>query len=174
MLQVHPGDTEFSYIANMSLLNLAEELRRQEKYEEALAMVGKVDPSFTNLKKLRQEILDQQKTQQVLDQYQLNSIRLEQGQKLFTEGKYLEALAVYQQVDAGFAGLAEAMTQLKEKMAAEAEFHYKEGVKYFVEEQLGTAIKEWTETLALDPDHQNARNSLEKAQSILEKVKEIN
>ncbi len=53
---------------------------------------------------------------------------------------------------------------------ARAEDHYRRGVNCFLAEDLQGAIREWEETLRLDPTHPNARRDAEKARSLLVKV----
>jgi nucleoid-associated protein YgaU len=50
---------------------------------------------------------------------------------------------------------------------ARAEEHYRKGVNYFLAEDLQGAIREWEETLRLDPEHPNAKKDIEKARSLL-------
>ncbi len=52
----------------------------------------------------------------------------------------------------------------------QAEVHYQKGVKYFIAEDLPQAIKEWEETLRLNPEHPKAWKDLEKAQRLLENL----
>jgi len=50
---------------------------------------------------------------------------------------------------------------------AGAEEHYRRGVSYFIAEDLPRAIREWEETMSLDPEHSNARRDIEKARKLL-------
>ena len=50
---------------------------------------------------------------------------------------------------------------------AGAENHYRKGLNYFLAEDLQGAIREWEETLRLDPEHPNAKRDIEKARSLL-------
>ena len=50
---------------------------------------------------------------------------------------------------------------------AGAEEHYRKGVGFFIAEDMQLAIKEWEETLMLDPEHPNARRNIEKARKFL-------
>ena len=50
---------------------------------------------------------------------------------------------------------------------ARADEHYRKGVNYFLAEDLQGAIREWEETLRLDPGHSRARRDIEKARSLL-------
>ncbi len=54
-----------------------------------------------------------------------------------------------------------------------ANSHYIKGVKYFTDEELDKAIKEWEETLDLDPNHPKAKKDIENARSLLQRLKEI-
>ena len=52
---------------------------------------------------------------------------------------------------------------------AGAEVHYRKGVSFFLAEDIQRAIREWEETLSLDPEHPNARRNIEKARDLLKK-----
>jgi len=52
---------------------------------------------------------------------------------------------------------------------AGAEDHYRKGVSFFLAEDMQRAIKEWEETLSLDPEHPNARRNIDKARNLLKK-----
>lgn len=57
-------------------------------------------------------------------------------------------------------------TQLRDQ----AEVHYIKGVNYFLAEELEKAIREWEETLRLNPDHPKVRRDLEKARRLLKSL----
>jgi tetratricopeptide (TPR) repeat protein len=91
--------------------------------------------------------------------------------KLFIQGKkYQEALEIFNRVDSGYKDVSESITYAKKQIAGE---HYLRGVKYYTEEDLDKAIKEWEATLALDPNHPKAKKDIENARSLLQKLKEI-
>jgi tetratricopeptide (TPR) repeat protein len=50
---------------------------------------------------------------------------------------------------------------------AGAEDRYRKGLQYFLAEDLHGAIREWEETLRLDPEHPKAKRDIEKARSLL-------
>ena len=58
-------------------------------------------------------------------------------------------------------------------MKKQAEVHYLQGVKHFLNEELNDAINEWEKTLTLDPEHEKAKNNIQNARSLLEKLKKI-
>ena len=55
-----------------------------------------------------------------------------------------------------------------------ADAHYKKGVKYFINEELESAIREWEKVLSLNPGHQKAAEDIENARQLLNKIKKIN
>jgi len=59
------------------------------------------------------------------------------------------------------------VTKVYDRTAAEK--HYSTGIGYFLAEEFPQAIKEWEETLRLDPEHPNARKDIEKARNLLKK-----
>jgi predicted TPR repeat methyltransferase len=56
-------------------------------------------------------------------------------------------------------------------LAARAESHYRSGVKHFLNEELEKAVAEWEKTLALNPEHRKARQDMENAQRLLDKLR---
>ena len=55
----------------------------------------------------------------------------------------------------------------------QAEAHYIKGVRYFLAEELDDAIREWEETIRLNPEHPGAKRDIEKAQRLLKNIKRI-
>lgn len=120
-------------------------------------------------------------TKQILDKDYLNSEAgnmanasyYESGIELSNQKKYKEALEMLNKADPSYPGVAEAIANIRVLAKKEADFHYKEGVKYFVKDQLEKAIQEWETTLMFDPDHQNASRDIENAKKLLEKLKKV-
>jgi len=59
----------------------------------------------------------------------------------------------------------------EKRRPAQAEVHYKKGVKHFLAQELDQAIEEWEETLQLDPEHPKAKKDLERARRMRENLK---
>lgn len=173
LLELHPDDEEASYLLNSTLLGLSEQLRNQEKYEEAHSVLSRVDPAFKNVKQSLLELRELQQQKLSKDASQLNEELLQKGELLFSQKKYIEALHVFNEVDPGFEGVDQAISNVKQVMKLQADVHYKKGVKYFIEENLTAAIREWEKTLELDPDHRKAVDYITEARQLLEKVKAI-
>ena len=136
----------------------AKDALRKKDFEKALAIIGKVreyDPENKNAADLADA-----------SYYQI-------GKKLSLEKKYIESLKMLNQVSPEYEGVKEAISQVNKHIRMEAEIHYRKGVKHFVNEELEEAIKEWEQTLVLNPEHQKARKDIRDARSLLEKLKKI-
>ena len=58
-------------------------------------------------------------------------------------------------------------------MQRQADIHYRQGVKYFVAENLQKAIDEWELVLRLNPQHPKARQDITNARKLIEKLEAI-
>ncbi len=173
ILEKNPGDLEASYLVNISLLRIGEKLKKQEKFEEALVTLHRVRPSFENVNDLITEVRQLQREHIENKALFTNSGLLLKGEMLTSHGKYLEALQVLLQVEQGFEGRDKAVFNVKKKLKKQAEIHYKQGVKFFVGENLEKAIAEWEKALSFNPFHPKAMNDIEKARRLLEEFKAI-
>ena len=174
ILENHPEDEEASFIKNRSLIKIAEKQREGKRFEEAVATLSQVDPFFKNVSPEIEEIQEEQLVFEKTEGKRKNRELLSRGKELFNRGDYLEALHTFLKIDPNSAEAAQAIADTRQKLQIAAEFHFKEGVKFFVEDRLGEAISEWRKTLELAPNHPNALASIEKAQNLLQKIKEIN
>ncbi len=173
ILANHPGDQEASYILNRSLLALAREQREQGEYEQAIETLSMVDPHFRNVKDLLLEIEAQKQQTRIREAALTNARLFQQGKEYLDQGRFLEALEAFRQVEGPYDGLPQIVAVTKQALKEKAEEYFKEGVRFFVEEDLHAAIASWEQTLRLDPDHANAAHSLEKARALLERVSTI-
>ena len=92
------------------------------------------------------------------------------GKSLIQAKKFPEALAALNRVDAGYKDVKESILFAKKQLS---EAHYLQGVKYYTDQELEKAIREWETTLAYDPGHTKARRDIETARSLLERLKQI-
>ena len=174
LMKDNPTDEEPSYIFNMSLLKISSQQVTDHKFDQAISTLEQVDPNFKNLKDDIAEIR-QLKEEYLQENAQLTYKRhYMEGIKKYRNGDYLSAIESFQQVAPDYEGIAETIIMVENKIKQEAESHFKEGVKLFVEERLEDAITEWEKALKLDPNHANALSSVEKARHLLEKVNKIN
>jgi tetratricopeptide (TPR) repeat protein len=130
----------------------------EKDYEEALRLLSKLPTDARNREPMRR-LADQ--------------AHLEAGRKYMAAGNLPRAMDHLQAVRPTYGDVVSMIAELKEQMRKQAEIHYKRGVKRFVAEDLKAAIGEWEQTLILDPYHQNARNDIQKARNLLEKLKKV-
>ncbi len=169
----YPDDSEASFIVNKSLLNLAKNLQDDGHFNAAIATLSRVDRRFKNVTKQVEAIRREQNKKYAEYQLLSDDALIEKGNMLYVSGHYLDAVEVYSRIDHQSLERDKAIAAVKEKLDIEAENHFKEGIKYFVEEKLTTAINEWKRTLVYNPHHVNAMRSIEKSRQLLEKLKEI-
>jgi hypothetical protein len=92
------------------------------------------------------------------------------GKQLSQEGKYEDALKAFRRVEPGYRDVGRRLAQHRKQVA---DAHYKKGVKFFIEEEIERAIREWESTLALDPHHPKAKKDIESGRSLLLKLEKI-
>jgi len=80
---------------------------------------------------------------------------------------------MFNEADADFEGVQEAIKDVKKQMLQEADEHYRRGIKQYLNDELAMAIEEWDKTLDLNPEHAKARKDIEKAKKLLEKLNEV-
>lgn len=54
-----------------------------------------------------------------------------------------------------------------------AQTHYRNGVKHFINEDLQAAVDEWEQALICNPDHEKARENIENARRIMQKIEKM-
>jgi tetratricopeptide (TPR) repeat protein len=99
-----------------------------------------------------------------------NDSHYQMGKLFSRERKLQEALEELSHVDPGYRDAAELLNATKKQLG---EVHYVTGIKYYTEEKLDQAVREWEETLKLNPQHPKARGDIENALRVLQKLKEI-
>lgn len=140
------------------LLAKARKEFKQEKYHKVVVLAKK--------------IVDQKPYEQEA-QFLLNKAYHAIGSEHLRKGEYSKAENVLVKISEGFPGLKEALVELGRQKRQQAEEHYRQGVKYYLKEDLAKAIREWQLALKLSPDHTRARQNIEKTQAILEKLKAV-
>jgi len=100
----------------------------------------------------------------------MNASYYELGTQLGREKKYDEALKAFHRVDSGY---KDRDTQVIQNRKQLAEFHYLRGVKFYIEEEIESAIQEWQVTLTLEPAHANAKKDIQNGRTILQNLKKM-
>ena len=97
----------------------------------------------------------------------------QQGRDLLNQKKYDEALRVLDKADPAEYCVEKTRIAVKNAIKQEAEAHYIQGVKHFLNEKLQLAIEEWEKTLKLNPKHDKAKKNIKNARSLLEKLNKV-
>lgn len=175
------------------------ELSRKGKYDQAITTLNKVDPRYDGLAEAIQKVTDNElrnvrrllenkqytaavdKVRHVMDhdptnpdaRELMNSAYCQMGKDYLFKKDYAKALTVLRQGDPAHECIRTATAEAMQSAKKQAEVHYLKGVKYFLNEQLAEAIEEWEMTLKLDPEYHKARESIQKAKEVLEKLRQV-
>jgi tetratricopeptide (TPR) repeat protein len=136
----------------------AKTLLKGKKYEESMNLAKKIlayDKSNTAANKL------------------ISTSFCQQGRDLLIQKKYDEALSVLDKADPAEFCVKKTRIAVKNAIKQQAEAHYIQGVKHFLNEDLQLAIEEWEKALKLNPNHDKAKKNIKNARSLLEKLKKV-
>ena len=136
-------------------LGKTKEAYRRGNYRESAALAEKIVVSEPENREYREL---------------MNASYYELGTQLGREKKYDEALKAFHRVDSGY---KDRDTQLIQNRKQLAEVHYLRGVKFFLEEEIESAIQEWEATLTLEPAHANAKKDIQNGRNLLQNLKKI-
>jgi tetratricopeptide (TPR) repeat protein len=136
----------------------ADHLLQQEQYPQAIEAA---------LVRLKDDPDDPQATAVINEAYYQWALQL------WAEEDLLKAQALFEQVDPAYRDVQAQIDQLQGRMQRQADIHYRQGVKFFVAENLQRAIDEWELVLRLNPQHPKARQDITNASKLLEKLEAI-
>jgi len=157
--QIFSSRVNSCYQRGLEYFNEGELEKAIQEFKRALAL----DPK-------RQEIREKLK----LTEDKLNIKKtLRQARAFFEEGSYQQAMVLFRQVLDKEPDNAEALEYLKQcrtRLNLQAEEHFSRGLKYYIDEDYSSAIKEWEKALAINPHHQAA---LKYKQRALQKLKAL-
>ncbi len=95
------------------------------------------------------------------------------GKQLLDQGKLIQAADLLSRIDPAYEDTGELLSIARARMRAMAENHYRDGVKHFINEDLESAIQDWKQALSLNPDHPKARQDMDNAQRLLNKLRSL-
>jgi tetratricopeptide (TPR) repeat protein len=95
------------------------------------------------------------------------------GKILLDRGQADKAIDVLSRIEPSYEDTGQLLSLARARMKAQAEVLYRDGVKQFINEDLERAIKTWKRVLELNPDHVKARQDMENAQRLLEKLRAL-
>jgi tetratricopeptide (TPR) repeat protein len=186
-------------LKNAAYYQMGLHLLRQEKYDAAVQMLSKVDPEHAGVAEALQrahaqelqkaeKLLHGQSYDEALARAQhvltydpanpvapdlINRIICRQGQSFIEKQKYREAALVLSKGDPNHECIASTSASIKAQLQKQAEVHYLQGVKCFLNEDLQHAIVEWEATLALDPEHEKAQLGIQNARHLMEQLEKV-
>lgn len=199
ILKNDPSNKEAITLKNEAFYQMGMKLNRQEKYFEAIDMFkqitheygrvnGAVQEAIQHAQLKAENLLKENKFEEsinlakkILDYDRSNSAAkklidtafCQQGKYLLIRKKYDEALQVLDNAGADIDCAEKIRLAVKRGIKEQAEVHYIQGVKHFLNEELKSAIKEWEKTLKLNPQHEKAKKNIKNARSLLEKLKKV-
>jgi tetratricopeptide (TPR) repeat protein len=89
----------------------------------------------------------------------------------FKKKDYRKALDAFGRVKKGFESVDDYTRQSRQALKGSAEDLYKMGLKFFREQKLSEAIGKWQAALEIEPQHQKAREYIEKARKLQEALR---
>jgi tetratricopeptide (TPR) repeat protein len=92
------------------------------------------------------------------------------GKQLLEQNLEVEAIDALSHLDQGYQDTGLLLNRARSRRNARAENHYREGVRFFLDEDLALAVAAWEKTLYFNPEHPKARQDMENAVRILEKL----
>ena len=91
----------------------------------------------------------------------------------FDHKRFVEARKVLEKADEGHQASMALNETVRTRLASLAQIHYRNGVKHFINEDLKSAIDEWDIALACDPNHDNARENIDNARRLMQKIETL-
>ncbi|MDX2452845.1 hypothetical protein [Desulfosarcina sp.] len=102
-----------------------------------------------------------------------NEARYRMALDHYDHKRLFEAREVLEKTDEGY-GASMALNQtVRTQLANRAQIHYRNGVKHFINEDLKSAIAEWEIALACDPNHDKARENIDNARRLMQKIETL-
>jgi len=188
ILEIEPLNKEAIKLKNEAFYHLGIQLSSQEKYLEAIDTFKKITPDYDNVNGLIQDavqhellragtLLKEKKYEESIDiadkilgydpsnkaaNKLFTTSLCQQSKDLLIQKKYDDALRVLEKLDPASVCVEKIRFAVKKSIEQQAEAYYIQGVKYFLNEELEKAIKEWEKTLELNPGHDKAKSGLAK------------
>jgi tetratricopeptide (TPR) repeat protein len=95
------------------------------------------------------------------------------GKQLLDKGEASKAVTYLKATDKSYQDTEQLLSSAQARMRAQAETHYRSGVKHFINEDLERAVEAWERALSLNPNHPKARQDIENARRLIKKWKAI-
>lgn len=105
--------------------------------------------------------------------YLINASYYQLGTMLLKQKKHQQSLGMFKKLDMDYKNTREMVLYIEKQLQDQAENHYRQGVGYFLAEKLDEAVKEWEQTLNLNPGHPRAKRDLERTRRLLENLRKL-
>lgn len=87
--------------------------------------------------------------------------------------RYLEAMEVLATATPDHQPSMALRKTVHSRLTELAQIHYRNGVKHFINEDLQSAIEAWEKALACNPDHAKARENIDNARRLMQKIETL-
>lgn len=91
----------------------------------------------------------------------------------FDHKRLFETREVLEKADEGHEASMALNQTVRTQLVKRAQIHYRNGVKHFINEDLKSAIAEWEIALACDPNHDKARENIDNARRLMQKIETL-
>ncbi len=95
------------------------------------------------------------------------------GKQFKKTENYLSSLEMFQKLDPEYKDVKKLKSNLHALMKNQSEIYYRQGLKYFINEDLQKAITEWEKALVLNPSNVKIERDIKNARELIEKLKKI-
>jgi hypothetical protein len=99
--------------------------------------------------------------------------RYQLARQYYENKKLLSARTVLEQADENHDASMKLKQAVHEGLVQQAQIHYRQGVKAFINEDLEAAVKQWEKALTCNPDHAKARENIENAKRLMQKLEKM-
>jgi tetratricopeptide (TPR) repeat protein len=91
----------------------------------------------------------------------------------FDHNRFIEVRKVLEKADRGHAASMALQETVRIRLVELAQNHYRNGVKHFINEDLQSAIAEWEMALICNPQHAKARENIDNARRLIQKIETL-
>ena len=95
------------------------------------------------------------------------------GKLLLDRGETVKSIKILSRIEPSYEDTGQLLSLARARMKSQAETLYRDGVKYFINEDLEKAVETWKKALELNPEHPKARQDMENAQRLIEKLRAL-
>jgi tetratricopeptide (TPR) repeat protein len=95
------------------------------------------------------------------------------GKILLDRGETAKSIEILSRIEPSYEDTGQLLSLARARTKSQAETLYRDGVKQFINEDLEKAVTTWKKVLELNPDHPKARQDMENAERLLEKLKAL-